>query len=93
MMMYRHKLEKGELWPFARYNYYKGGYKTERNAPMSSIEEYEMGFEWQFSKSLELTAMYTITDRTNTVANSTANTLSYNQFAGHLIRLQAQITY
>lgn len=93
MMMYRHKLEKGEIWPFARYNYYKGGYKTERNAPMSSIEEYEMGFEWQFSKSLELTAMYTITDRTNTIANSTANTLSYNQFAGHLIRLQAQITY
>ncbi|MGV2337462.1 MAG UNVERIFIED_CONTAM: hypothetical protein LVR18_26385 [Planctomycetaceae bacterium] len=34
MLMARHKLRKGELWPFARWNYYTGGYKTERNAPV-----------------------------------------------------------
>ncbi len=93
MAMYRHKLEKGELLPFARWNYYQGGYKTERNAPMSSIDEWEMGLEWQLSKSLELVTMYTMTDRTNTRANSTANTLSYDQFEGHLLRFQAQINY
>lgn len=93
MAMYRQKLEKGELIPFARWNYYQGGYKTERNAPFAQIEEWEFGTEWQFSKSLELVAMYTITDRTNTQANSTANTRSYDQFSGQLLRFQAQVNY
>jgi hypothetical protein len=93
MAMYRQKLEKGELIPFARWNYYQGGYKTERNAPFAQIEEWEFGTEWQFSKSLELVAMYTITDRTNTQANSTANTRSYDQFSGQLMRFQAQVNY
>ena len=93
MAMYRQKLEKGELIPFARWNYYQGGYKTERNAPNSQIEEWEFGAEWQFSKSLEFVAMYTITDRTNTQAISTANTPSYEQFNGQLLRFQVQVTY
>ncbi len=93
MVMYRHKLEKGELWPFARWNYYNGGYKTERNAPMSEIQEWEIGTEWQFSKSLELVAMYTLTDRTNTAAQSTANVRSYDQFDGSLLRFQVQVNY
>lgn len=93
MVMYRQKLEKGELIPFARWNYYKGGYKSERNAPFSEIEEWEVGTEWQFSKSLELVAMYTITDRTNTTARGTANTRSYQQFEGQMLRFQVQVTY
>jgi Phosphate-selective porin O and P len=93
MAMYRQKLEKGELIPFARWNYYQGGYKSERNAPYSQIDEWELGTEWQFSKSLELVVMYTMTDRTNTQANSTADTRSYEQFEGQLLRFQAQVNY
>jgi hypothetical protein len=52
-----------------------------------------MGFEWQFSKSLELVSMYTITDRTNTTAISSANTRSYQQFEGQLLRFQVQLTW
>jgi hypothetical protein len=87
MMMYRQKLEKGELIPFARWNYYNGGYKTERNAPRAQIEEWEFGTEWQFSKSLELVTMYTMTDRTNTA------TSPYEQFEGDLLRFQVQVNY
>ncbi len=94
MAMYRLEFEDGqELLPFARWNYYKGGYKTERNAPNAEIQEWEMGLEWQFSKFLELVGMYTITDRTNTQAISTANTKSYQQFEGSLLRFQLQFSY
>lgn len=92
MMMYRHKLDKGELLPFARFNYYKGGYKSERNAPFSEVTEWEIGTEWQFSKSLELVTMYTITDRTNTTALA-AGQRSYQQFDGQLLRCQLQFNY
>jgi len=93
MMMYRQKLQKGELFPFVRWNYYHGGYKSERNAPSSQIEEWEIGTEWQFSKSLELVTMYTITDRTNTQAIGTAGAQSYNQFEGQMLRFQVQVNY
>jgi hypothetical protein len=93
MVMARRKLRKGELLPFARWNYFNGGYKTERNAPMSNIEEWELGLEWQFSKSLELATVYTLTDRTNTTALSSANTRSYQQFEGQLLRCQLQVTW
>ena len=39
MVMYRQELEQGELIPFARWNYYRGGYKSERNAPINSSLE------------------------------------------------------
>lgn len=72
---------------------YKGGYKSERNAPYSEIKEWEMGVEWQINKALELVTMYTITDRTNTTAISTANTRSYEQFEGGILRFQLQFNY
>jgi hypothetical protein len=93
MLMARKKLTKGELLPFVRWNYFTGGYKTERNAPDVDIREWELGLEWQFSKSLELVSMYTITDRTNTTAISSANTRSYQQFEGQLLRFQLQVTW
>ncbi len=93
MVMYREQLTKGELLPFARWNYFQGGYKSERNAPWSEIQEWELGVEWQLSKALEIVALYTLTDRTNTQANSTAGTQSYNQFDGEFVRCQVQVTY
>lgn len=94
MSMYRRQTPTcGELIPFVRWVYFKGGYKSERNAPFSEIDELELGLEWQFSKHLELVSMYTITDRTNTRARSTADTLSYQPFEGELARFQLQVNY
>ena len=90
----------GTFFPFARYSYFKGGYKSERNAPFVNIDEWEVGTEWQINPAAELTLSYLITDRTNTTANNTSNTQpptpipeSYGQFNGQAIRLQFQINY
>jgi hypothetical protein len=94
MLFYRLQTDcYGEIWPFARYNRYKGGYKSERNAPFSEIEEWEMGVEWQFNKQVELTTGFTFTDRTNTTAINAADELSYGQFRGDFFRTQLQINY
>ncbi|MDX1945968.1 MAG: porin [Pirellulaceae bacterium] len=82
----------GTLFPFIRYQYYKGGYKAERNAPFSEIEELETGVEWQLNPQMEFTIQHTHTDRTNTVAMP-APELSYQQFRGDLLRMQFQINY
>jgi hypothetical protein len=94
MFIYRYQSDHyGEFFPFARWAYYKGGYKSERNAPFTEIDEWELGLEWQMTSNLELVSMYTITDRTNTRARSSADTLSYSQFVGDLLRFQLQIRY
>lgn len=92
--MYRIKTDcHGEIWPFIRWNLYRGGYKSERNAPFVEIDELEVGAEWQIGKYVEIVGMYTLTDRTNTRAISSANALSYGQFEGQLARFQVQINY
>lgn len=94
MFMYRRVTEcYGEFIPFARWVKYKGGYKTERNAPYSEIDEWDVGLEWQMTDNLELVSMYTITDRTNTRAISSPDALSYSQFDGNLLRFQLQVIY
>lgn len=91
--MYRIENDHGIWFPFARYSNFEGGYKSERNSPEATIDEWELGLEWQFNSAVELVSMYTITDRTNTVANSRADTLSYGQFEGNLMRFQLQFNY
>lgn len=92
MVMYRLETRcRGTLFPFLKYNHFRGGYKPERNAPFSKIEEWELGLEWQFNPQMELVTMYTLTDRTNTNALSTGR--SYQQFEGSLLRSQFQINY
>ena len=92
MGMYRQETECwGTMIPFARWNYFSGGYKSERNAPTAHVNEYELGLEWQFNPQMELVTQYTITDRTNTSA--LADGLSYRQFEGQLLRCQFQINY
>lgn len=92
MVMYRLPTKhQGVLFPFARWNYYEGGYKAERNAPYSRINEFETGLEWQFNPQMELVTQYTITDRTNTTALAAGE--SYGQFEGQLLRMQFQINY
>lgn len=94
MLMYRQQTDYwGEFWPFTRWTYYEGGYKSERNAPWSRIDEWELGLEWQLNENLEIVSMYTITDRTNTRAMSSRNDLSYRQFEGDLLRFQVQVRF
>jgi hypothetical protein len=83
----------GLFIPFVKYNRFKGGYKPERNAPFASVDETEFGLEWQITRSMELTSMYVLTNRTNTVANGDDDTLSYGQFKGDLLRFQFQVNY
>lgn len=94
MSMYRHQTKcYGDFFPFIRWNYLKGGYKSERNAPFVEIDELETGLEWQIGKHVELVGMYVLTDRTNTRAISNSDSLSYQQFSGELARFQLQVNY
>lgn len=84
---------RGTLFPYIRYVTYEGGYKAERNAPFANIDEWEMGTEWQINPQMEFTMAYMLTDRTNTNAIGTANTLSYRQYDGDVLRFQFQFNY
>jgi hypothetical protein len=93
-IMYNWKTQcHGTLFPFVRYNYYQGGYKSERNAPMANIDEIEFGCEWQMNPQMELTTQYTWTDRTNTTAVNQAGVIPYEQFVGQYLRFQFQFNY
>jgi hypothetical protein len=94
MTMYRIETPcHGIFFPFLRYNHFTGGYKPERNAPFSLIDEWEMGVEWQLNPQMEFTCVYAITDRTNTTAINEAGVAPYQQFDGQLLRLQFQVNY
>ncbi|MEW6056592.1 MAG: porin [Bdellovibrionota bacterium] len=82
MVMYRF----GSLIPFTRWQYYKGGRKGATNAPAAKIQELEFGIEWQAYKFVELTAMYTFTDRTTT-------TSPFKNVKDDLARLQLQVSF
>ncbi len=83
----------GTISPYCRYQYFQGGYKSANNAPFSQIEELDFGLEWQIRKEVEFVTEYVVTDRTNLTALSTANTLSYGQFEGEVLRFQLQCNY
>ncbi len=91
--MYQYKSNYGVLFPFLRYQYYRGGYKTERNAPYARVDDFEVGVEWQMNSSAELTTVYTFADRTNTSTRSQTNALNYGQFVGDILRMQFQFNY
>lgn len=92
--MFMYKIDQRGTWfPYARYSYYQGGYKSERNAPFVQISEWEFGTEWQITTAAELTLSYLTTDRTNTTASSLAGSQSYGQFTGDILRAQFQINY
>lgn len=81
----------GTFFPYARYSHYRGGYKTARNAPFSVMNDWEMGCEWQFNSSVELTAAYLFADRTNQSASTSRE--SYLPFVGDVLRFQLQVNY
>jgi hypothetical protein len=93
MTMYKADTDFGTCFPFCRWAFYEGGVKAERNAPYAHINEWEFGNEWQINTATELTLAYLITDRTNTNAATQPQVAPYQQFDGHVMRMQFQINY
>lgn len=86
--MYLLKAGNQTIIPFLKMQYYDGAKKHERDAPGYLVYETEIGAEWLVIKNLELTALYSIGDRT--VINS-ANPM--NRQHGNRLRLQAQFNF
>lgn len=86
--MFRHRFNGQTLIPFVRAQRYDGGKKLETDARSYSVRELEIGAEWLPMRALELTAMYTISQRRYEDA---ANPV--NMQRGQLLRLQAQFNY
>jgi hypothetical protein len=83
----------GLFYPFCRWQYFRGGYKSAQNSPYSYVDEVELGMEWQISPAMELTSTYLITDRTNVAASTTRGVVPYGQFDGQVLRFQFQWNY
>lgn len=76
------------LYPFAKFQYYDGGKKFEKDARSYIVRDYEFGLEWQPIKAFELVAEWVISDRT---FEDSAN--PNNRQKGNLLRLQAQFNF
>lgn len=100
---YRCDLYCQSIVPFVRWQEYYGAKKHEANAPRNTVREIELGLEYQFNRALELTVMYTWTQRTSSDAtllpvNSCASPGSpvgcmqtpYQLNTGNLLRFQLQ---
>jgi hypothetical protein len=85
---YRFKYKSQFIFPFVRMQYYDGGKKHELDARSYSVNEYEIGVEWQPVKNFELVTMYTNSSR-RFEDFKTPNNLQQ----GHLIRIQAQVNF
>ncbi len=71
---------------FTRTQTYRGGRKHEAYSPRQRVDETELGVEWRPNSAIELTGMYTWTDRTSSVK-------PYANEQGNLIRMQLQFNY
>ena len=76
------------LYPFAKFQYYDGGKKFEKDARSYTVRDYEFGLEWQPIKAFELVAEWVIADRT-----FEDSALRNNRQQGNLLRLQAQFNF
>jgi hypothetical protein len=76
------------LYPFAKFQYYDGGKKFEKDARSYVVRDYEIGLEWQPFKAFELVAEWVISDRTFEDSG-----LKNNRQQGNLLRLQAQFNF
>lgn len=86
---YKFDLPKHQfLYPFAKFQYYDGGKKFEKDARSYIVRDYEIGIEWQPFKAFELVAEWVIADRT-----FEDNALKNNRQQGSLLRLQAQFNF
>ncbi|BEV02027.1 porin [Novosphingobium olei] len=75
------------LWPYARWQHYRGGWKVALNAPRVETDEIEVGLEWQAMKALELTLAYARMRR------SEADERRLGRAEGNVLRTQIQWNY
>jgi hypothetical protein len=87
-VFYKIDMKKQTLLPFVKYQMYRGGKKHELDARSYSVNDLEMGFEWQFFKNLEMVADYTVANR----RYEDAVKLNNHQ-KGNLLRLQLQMSF
>ncbi len=88
LLNYKWDIKKQHIYPFAKFQYYDGGKKYEKDARSYVVRDYEFGVEWQPIKAFELTAEYVIADRT-----FVDSALPINRQQGNLLRLQAQFNF
>ena len=94
MMMYKLDTAScGIFIPYARYQHYRGGYRSIPNAPYGTHDEYDVGFEWQIRKELELVVEYGFVNGISLLANNTPGVNSYQNFRGDILRRQLQLNY
>ncbi|MBX3326349.1 MAG: porin [Nitrospira sp.] len=75
------------LIPYVRYQEYSGGKKHRTNSPVNVVREWEVGMEWQVTKSLEFTIAYARSRRTDT------QTAPYAIREGDIVRTQLQYNF
>lgn len=85
---YSVKFNQQMLIPFARYQYYRGGKKHERDARSYHVRDLEIGAEWQLNKNFELVMNYTFSKR-----RFEDFQLPNNFQEGSLLRIQAQVNF
>jgi hypothetical protein len=83
----------GTIFPYFRWQTYRGGYLWERNSPQTYMGNFNLGMEWQFTPQMELTWEYDWVNQTNTGSNYRIINGEYAQFQGDLLRFQFQINY
>lgn len=83
----------GIFTPYARWQYYKGGYRSIANAPYGTHRQWDLGVEWQIRKDMELSIEYSLVDGVNLIADDEEGVRSYQNFKGGLLRLQFQVNY
>lgn len=88
LLNYKLDIKKQHIYPFAKFQYYDGGKKYEKDARSYVVRDYEIGIEWQPFKAFEFTAEYVIADRT-----FEDSALPVNRQQGNLLRLQAQFNF
>jgi hypothetical protein len=70
------------IMPFIRYQEYYGGKKHEANAPRNTVRETEVGLEYRINKAVELTVMYSWTQRTSADSSTFPASCADNSLAG-----------
>ena len=86
--MYKLDTDKlGTLFPYGRWQRYRGGWKAGTNAPRLETDELEFGIEWQPWKALEITLAYARMKRTEADERRTGRA------EGSLFRSQIQWNY
>lgn len=86
---YKWDLPKNQLlYPFAKFQYYDGGKKYEKDARSYVVREYEFGLEWEPIDNFEFVAEWVVSDR-----RFEDSALPNNRQQGSLLRLQAQFNF